>query len=46
MLRTISVGSCVSVQGLLVAQLADGLIAVKVDDKTFVGKPVPQMRAA
>lgn len=46
MLRTIAVGSCVSVQGLLVAQLADGMIAVKVDDKTFVGKPVPQMRAA
>lgn len=46
MLRTISVGSCVSVQGLLVAQLADGLIAVKVDDKTFVGRPVPQLRAA
>ncbi|GAB1479442.1 hypothetical protein MASR2M74_20060 [Paracoccaceae bacterium] len=46
MLRTISVGSCVSVQGLLVAQLADGLIAVKVDDKTFVGRPVPQVRTA
>ncbi|MBL9055536.1 MAG: hypothetical protein JNJ84_04585 [Rhodobacteraceae bacterium] len=46
MLRTISVGSCVSVQGLMVAQLADGRIAVKVDDKTFVGRPVPVVRAS
>jgi hypothetical protein len=46
MLRTISVGSCVSVQGLMVAQLADGRIAVKVDDKTFVGHPVPVVRAS
>ncbi|MBP6735842.1 MAG: hypothetical protein KA139_00285 [Rhodobacteraceae bacterium] len=46
MLRTIAVGSCVSVQGMLVAQLADGRIAVKVDDKTYVGKPIPQVRAA
>lgn len=30
----------------MVAQLSDGLIAVKVDDKTFVGKPVPVIRAA
>lgn len=46
MLRTISVGSCVSVQGLMVAQLADGKIAVKVDDKTYVGTPIPVVRAA
>lgn len=45
MLRTIAVGSCVSVQGILVGQMADGMIMVKVDDKTFVGRPVPKVRA-
>ncbi len=44
MLRTITVGSCVSVQGLLVGQLADGKIIVKVDEKTFVGYPVTHKR--
>jgi hypothetical protein len=46
MLRTISVGSCVSIQGLLVGQLADGKIMVKVDEKTFVGYPVAPVRKA
>ena len=46
MLRTITVGSCVSIQGLLVSQLADGKIVVKVGDKTFVGFPVVSVRAA
>jgi hypothetical protein len=46
MLRTISVGSCVSVQGVLVGQTSDGMIMVKVDDKTFVGRPIPTVRAA
>ncbi|MES2845863.1 MAG: hypothetical protein V4747_12605 [Pseudomonadota bacterium] len=46
MLRTITLGSCVSVQGLLVAQLADGKIVIKVDEKTFVGYPVAKARAA
>lgn len=42
MLRTITIGSCVAVQGLFVAQLADGKIVVQVGADTFVGKPVPQ----
>lgn len=46
MLRTISVGSCVSIQGLLVGQLADGKIMVKVDEKTFVGYPVTRAKAS
>lgn len=46
MLRTITLGSCVSVQGIVVGQLADGKIMVKVDEKTFVGFPVVQLRAA
>jgi len=44
MLRTISLGSCVSVQGILVGQMANGKIAVKVDEKTFVGYPVAATR--
>jgi hypothetical protein len=46
MLRTIAVGSCVSIQGLVVAHLADGKVVVKVDEKTFVGYPVTPVRAA
>lgn len=42
MLRTISIGSCVSIQGLMVGELADGKIKVVVDDKTYVGTPVTQ----
>ncbi|MFN3824542.1 MAG: hypothetical protein ACK4RN_11220 [Pseudorhodobacter sp.] len=40
MLRTISVGSCVSVQGIQVGQLADGKIIVRVDERNFIGFPV------
>ena len=43
MLRTISIGSCVSIQGLLVANLADGKIKISVGDQTFVGRPVETM---
>lgn len=46
MLRTITIGTCVSVQGLFVAERSDGKIAVKVGDDTFIGKPVPQVVAA
>lgn len=46
MLRTISVGSCVSIQGLMIGQMADGKIMVKVDEKTFVGYPVAHVRNA
>lgn len=46
MLRTITVGSCVSIQGILVKQLADGKIVVRVDDQTFVGYPVSAERSA
>lgn len=44
MLRTITLGSCVSVQGLLVGHMSDGKIMVKVDEKTFVGFPVVSTR--
>jgi|GEM_PF-582792 len=51
MLRTITVGSGVSVQGLMVGELPDGKIMVEVDGKVFVGTPVvanwrPQKAAA
>lgn len=45
MLRTITIGTCVSVQGLSVAEHADGRTVVKVGDDTFVGMPVPRMPA-
>ena len=44
MLKTISIGSCVSIQGLLVGNAADGLIKIKVDDKIYVGRPVESKR--
>ncbi len=40
MLKTIIIGSCVSVQGTFVKALPDGRIAVQVGDKTFTGRPV------
>lgn len=46
MLRTISLGTCVSVQGVVVGKTADGKLMVRVDDKTFVGYPVTPSRAA
>ncbi len=46
MLRTIAIGSCVSVQGLVVGQTADGKLIVRVDEKTYVGTPIAQVRAA
>lgn len=44
MLRTITIGSCVSVQGLLVRQLSDGKIMINVDGKTLVGQPVSAVK--
>ncbi|MEM1287889.1 MAG: hypothetical protein AAF748_00275 [Pseudomonadota bacterium] len=40
MLRTIVIGSCVSVQGVFVRSLPDGCIEVQVGDKVFAGHPV------
>lgn len=44
MLRTISIGNHISVQGLFVSQKANGMVAVQVDDKVYVGKPVAPLR--
>jgi hypothetical protein len=40
MLRTITLGSCVSVQGIFVRSIPDGRIAVKVDNTVYAGMPV------
>ena len=40
MLRTITLGSCVSVQGTFVRALPDGRIAVKVGPNVYEGRPV------
>ena len=40
MLRTILLGSCVSVQGTFVRNLPDGCIAVRVGDRIFSGLAV------
>ena len=42
MIRTIQIGSCVSVQGLLVRRLPDGRMVVRVGSRTFTGVPVAQ----
>ena len=39
MLRTITMGSCVSVQGTFVRALPDGRIAVKVGETVYQGRP-------
>ncbi len=40
MLQTITVGSCVSVQGLFVKSLPNGKTVVRVGDKLYTGYPV------
>ncbi|WP_281352603.1 hypothetical protein [Marivivens donghaensis] len=40
MLRTIVVGSCVSVQGLFVKALENGRIVVEVNGRQFAGTPI------
>ncbi len=40
MLKTITVGSCISVQGTFVKTLSNGRIVVRVGERTFEGTPV------
>lgn len=40
MLRTIIIGSCMSVQGILERTLPDGRITVRVGSRLFTGRPV------
>lgn len=46
MLRTIEIGTCIQVQGLLVRTLPDGRVIVSVGEQEFTGLPIPQFRAA
>ncbi|WP_299787507.1 hypothetical protein [uncultured Marivita sp.] len=40
MLKTIIIGSCMSVQGILEKTLPDGRISVRVGNRIFTGLPV------
>ena len=40
MVKTIQVGTCVSVQGKLVKKLANGRIMVRVGSQIYTGRPV------
>lgn len=46
MLRTITLGSCVSVQGLLVRSLDNGRVVIRVGDRTYEGVPVNSVQTA
>ena len=46
MIRTITIGSSVFIQGTFLRDLQDGQIAVKVFDGTYVGHPVAPYKAA
>ncbi len=46
MLKTIIVGTCVSVQGIFVRNLPNGKMVVRVGDRDFVGYPVEAAIAA
>ncbi|KKN64704.1 MULTISPECIES: hypothetical protein [Sulfitobacter] len=43
MLRTITIGSTVSVQGIFVRDMPDGRISVKVDNAIYTGKPIQRL---
>ena len=45
MIRTITVGSSVFIQGMFVRDLSDGQIAVRVYNGTYVGRPVQAYKA-
>ncbi len=46
MVRTITLGSCVSVQGIFVRDLPDGRVVVRVGEREFVGRPIISAKAA
>lgn len=39
MLKTIIIGTCVSIQGTFVKALPDGRISIRVDDRVYSGRP-------
>ena len=45
-LTTIVLGTCVSVQGIFVKRLANGLVTVRVGEQFYTGRPVAPAVAA
>ncbi|WP_417269275.1 hypothetical protein [Celeribacter sp.] len=46
MLKSITIGSYISVQGLFVRDTANGNIVVRVGDRTFEGKPISSAKTS
>jgi len=46
MVKTITIGSCVSVQGLVVRSLDDGRVVIQVGTNQFTGRPVQHAASA
>lgn len=40
MIRTITIGTCISIQGIFEREAANGNIVVRIGSKTYEGKPV------
>lgn len=40
MLKTITVGSCVSIEGQVIKNLPDGRVSIRVGDTVYSGKPI------
>ncbi|AHM03366.1 hypothetical protein roselon_00966 [Roseibacterium elongatum DSM 19469] len=45
-MTTITIGSCVSIQGAFVKQLSNGFVQVRVGDRLYSGRPVRSRAAA
>lgn len=45
MLRTVTIGSCVSIQGIFVKALNDGRIRIRVGNRLYEGLPVEAVAA-
>lgn len=45
MLRTIVIGTCVSIQGVVERTLSNGMLVVRVGDKTYTGRAVERPAA-
>lgn len=39
MIRTITLGSCVSIQGVFLRALSDGRIVIRSGERTWIGQP-------
>ncbi|MCZ4261274.1 MULTISPECIES: hypothetical protein [Paracoccaceae] len=46
MLQTILIGSCISVQGLLVKKLENGRMRIRVGERFYEGRPANVAKAA